>query len=102
MKTHSQAATITDKAKELLQQKNVLLLIEGTPESQPDQLSELIDHMGIQQLHFSIMADSNSDSAWGIRLVQGLYENRMKRLNKNEVYQEMVKVLGGNLKNFLK
>ncbi len=105
IKTSQQAALMTDIAKELVQQKNVLLLVECMPECKSEQLSELIDKIGVQKLHFSIMAECNDakiESEWTIRLIQGLYENRMKRRNRNEVYKEMVNVLGENLKNFLK
>jgi hypothetical protein len=104
-KTVKQAAIMSDNVKEMAKQKNALLLVECNPEGKPEQLSELMDNIGVQQLYFSIMAenkDSNSDSNWAHRLMQELYENRMKRSNRNEVYKEMVKVLGENLKNFLK
>jgi hypothetical protein len=104
-KTGQQAGLMSDNMKEMAKQKNVLLLVECNPEGKPEQLSELMDSIGVQKLHFSIMTenrDSNSDSDWANRLIQGLYENRMKRYNRNEVYKEMVKVLGENLKNFLK
>jgi hypothetical protein len=104
-KPGQQAGIISDAVKELLKQKNVLLLVECNPGGKSEQLSELIDKIGAQQLHFSIMEDSknsNSDGNWAHRLMQELYENRMKQHNRNEVYKEMVKVLGENLRNFLK
>ncbi len=85
--------------------KNVLLLIEWDPDSQAEKLSELMDRIGVHKVHFSIIAgdnDPNSNIDPSIRLVQQLYESRMQRHNRNEVYREMTKVLGENLRNFLK
>lgn len=88
----------------LVKPKNCLLLIECHPACQPDQLSELMDKVGVQKLHFSMLTktnDPNSDSDWPDRLIQGLYENRLKQGTKNNGYKEMVQVLGENLRSFL-
>lgn len=92
-----------EESKMLAQQKNSLLWLQCQPESQPDQLAAWMDAVPIDKLHFSIQGDSqHTASDWPMRLVQAFYENRMQRHNRNEVYKEMVKVLGENLRNFLK
>ncbi|MDZ7375644.1 MAG: M28 family peptidase, partial [candidate division KSB1 bacterium] len=92
-----------EEVKALAQQKNALLWIECQSDVQPHQLSELMDVIASEKLHFSIQVNSqNADTDWPMRLVQALYENRMQRHSRNAVYKEMVKVLGENLRNFLK
>ncbi len=105
-KTAPLTATTIDELKALAPQQNALFWIQCQPNCSPDQLSEWMDAVGIQKLHFSILpidgSDEHSGIDWRMRLVQGLYETRMQRHGRNETYQEMVKVLGENLRNFLK
>lgn len=94
-----------DEIAALVKPKNCLLLIECQQDCQPDQLSELMDRIGAQKLHFSMLTNTSDpavDSDWPDRLIQRLYENRLKQGTKNKVYKEMVQVLGENLRNFLK
>jgi hypothetical protein len=104
-KTAQQAGSMSDDMKEMASKENVFLLVECNSEDGSKQLSGLMDKIGTQKLHFMIKTnsqDANSNGNWAYRLIQELYENRMKQHTRNEVYQEMVKVLGGNLKDFLK
>ncbi len=104
-KSAKQQTIMSGLIEEVVEQKNVLFLIECDPECRAEQLADLIDKIGVQKLHFSLMVesnDSNPKNDWAIRLMQELYERRMKGHNRNEVYKEMVKVLGENLKIFLK
>jgi hypothetical protein len=90
-----------------------LLIVAGCcMESKAVDLSGMIDLSGSNSIHFSMIQDScapcNKGQAranrtkWKHQLIQDLYDLRIKDRSKEDVYRDMVRVLGGNLKANLK
>ncbi len=100
-----------DACRRVVDDQNSLLTVECCSETEADQLSQIMDTLGTRAIHFSMFSSPSehrgkeshkSASAEGFfRLIQNLYEKRMVGRDKSTVYDEMVRVLGGNLRRVL-
>jgi len=100
-----------DAYRRVVDDKNALLTVQCCPETEADQLSQIMDTLGTRSIHFSLFSpclehqEKESHKAVSaerfFRLIQNLYEKRMSSRDKGTVYDEMVRVLGGNLRRVL-
>ena len=89
---------------ELATSRNVLLVAECCQETAAADLSELVDAAGEHGLHISVASHfcrGTNRPDWTYRLLQELYGLRLEAKGEEPAYQEMVKVLGGNMRAFL-
>ena len=104
------ALTLDGQVLALLKDKRCLLAAQCCPRCRAQDLASLMDRLGKENLHFSVVSDrcasceagtSGASDAWVYGLVQELYEERRKEKGKREAYRDMTAVLGGSLRAFL-
>ncbi|MCI0515323.1 M28 family peptidase, partial [candidate division KSB1 bacterium] len=97
------AARLSPTLRRWFDQPGRLLSVVCLPSTSPAELCQLIDALPSSHLHLafnvfpSAAADTN-DLPAPAQQVQAWYEYRLQGHTKNEVYREMVRLLGDNLK----
>jgi len=97
---------------ELTNKKNIVLISGLTTDDIAEDLSTLMDKVGITNIHFSVVpsgeieqnetSKNGSSIQWMNAIIQKLYELRLQKGDKKHVYNEMIRVLGSNLKTVFK
>ena len=97
------ARKLSPKLKSLVTPENRLLIVECDSASNAADVSILIDELGSKNLHISVAASDEAADAqnWRYRLIQNVYQLRLDKSNQEDTYDDMVRTLGGNLKNLL-
>jgi hypothetical protein len=90
----------------LLQMKEAFWVVACRPETRAQALSDFMDRTGSEKCHFSVipLPDDSGKSGQAVHLkrmyslIQDLYILRREKQGEEKAYEEMVRILGGNLK----
>jgi hypothetical protein len=107
-----QIQELGEKLKSIPLDEQLLLVVECCPRTTVTDCIQILESVGSKYIHFSLIGETCSECQdeteevhpshlWAFRLVQALYQKRLEKYDKKAVYDEMVCILGGNLKRTL-
>lgn len=92
----SEIKNLSSSIQVLLEQKNILSIVECSENCHAEDLATVINLIGEKNIHISVVPSSDH------KKIQQLYEHRLTRSDKKNVYEAMVRLMGGNLKQLLR